>query len=150
MKKIFKFLLITLLFSYYFVAIALNFPWINAHLDPLTLLGKQKIVTVKQHVYLGTYPDAKRLKILKSKYGIEQVVVLLDPNFPLSRGLVRAEKKICRQAHIDFVIVPISYFSSNVMDYVIIKSIVEESDKPTYINAYTFDKRMRILKNVLK
>jgi hypothetical protein len=150
MKKIFKFFFIALFFSYYFVAIAVNYPWINEHIDPLEKLGQAKFITIDDYIYMGTYPTEKKLKYYKRVLHIQRVITLLDSDFPLSRELIRYERNICKNLGIEYIIIPISYFSSSPMDYMLIKNLISQKQTPTYIHNYIFDKRLQILEYILK
>jgi hypothetical protein len=150
MKKVFKFFLISTFFSYYFVAVALNFPWINEHLNLLKHFNAQHLVSLNEEIYIGSYPDSKDLKKYKEKFGLERVVTLLDPNFPLSRELVREEKEQCEKLNLELIVIPISFFSQNPMDYVIIEDLLDEEKKVTLIHTYYMDQRLQILQKMLE
>ena len=119
LKKTFKFLLISTFFSYYFVAIALNYPWINEKFHILDHLNAVKLKQISKKIYLGTYPDYQRAKFYKKELKIEALITLLDPNFPGSREMVKNEKKICKSLGLELIIIPISLSSKNPMDYIL-------------------------------
>jgi len=150
MKKLLKFLFIASFFSYYFVAVALNYPWINDKIDPISKLGQERLVKINDQLYLGTYPTEKKLRYYKNKLHIRRIVTLLDPSFPLSRELVKGEKAICKQLNLEYIIIPITYFSSSPMDYVLVKDLISGKPEHTYIHNYIFDKRLQILEHILK
>jgi len=147
LKKIFKFILVSSFFSYYLVAFALNYPAIDSKIKPLKLLDKEYLVELNSGVYLSTYPTYNDLKSLKSKYNIKRVVTLLNPNFPISRELVKAEKDNCKKLGIEFISPPIN-LDSNIMNLNIIKDFTLSKDN-ILINSYYYDKKMKIIKRVL-
>jgi len=150
MKRLFKFLLITTFFSYYFVAIALNFPWINEHLNPLAFTGERTLVQVSSETYLGNYPTVTNLEDYKKTKGIRRVITLMDPEFPISRELIKAEKKYCKTLGIEHIVIPIALFSKNPMDYMIIRDFLDEEKKKTLIHTYFYDDRLVMLEKILK
>jgi hypothetical protein len=150
MKKLFKFLLITTFFSYYFVAIALNFPLISNHLNLLGLTGDKALVHVSPETYLGKYPTVANLEDYKRTEGIKRVITLMDPEFPISRELVKSEKKYCKTLGIEYIVIPIALFSKNPMDYMIIRDFLDEEKKKTLIHAYFYDDRLLMLEKILK
>ena len=149
MKKIFKLFLIGTFFSYYIIAIALNYPWIDSKIKPLEFFYNTKIKEVKRGIYFGLYPDYKDLKYYKDSLNINQVVTILNPNFPFSRELVKAEEQNCKKLGLDFIIIPIESDSKSPMDFIIIQNFVQ-NQKHTLINSYYFDKRMDMLEKILK
>jgi len=150
MKKLLKSLLISTFFSYYFVAIALNFPWINTHFSPLIQFNLVHYEKVNEQLYLGTYPDEKSLRRYQHDFGLQRVITLLDPDFPLSRELVQVERAECEKLGIELIIIPIPFLSQNPMDYVIVRDLLDEVNKVTLIHTYYFDGRMKLMKKLLQ
>jgi len=150
MKKLFKLFLISTFFSYYLVAVALNFPWINEHFDLLEKFNLKHSIQLNKNLYIGTYPDSEDLQKYQQELGVEQVITLLDPNFPLSKELIKTEKEQCKKLGIDLIIIPIPFFSKKLVDYMIIRNLLDEVGRVTYIHAYYFDDRMKLLKKVLQ
>ncbi len=148
-KKIFTFFIFFLFSSYYIVAIALNFPWINEHLKPLDYFSLSKFKKISNNLYLSTYPNFYELKKYKSM-GIKEVITLLDPNFPISRELVKEERENCKKLKLKFIVLPISFFSKNMNDYMQIKNILKEDKQTTLINTYFFDSRIKIIEKIFK
>jgi hypothetical protein len=149
MKKIFKLFLISIFFSYYFVAVALNFPWINEYFQPLEYLHAASFRKVSPQVYLGSYPGEKIRKYQKD-FGLERVVTLLDPDFPVSRELLKKEEEECQKYGLELIVIPVPFFSRNPMDYMIIRDIVSENNGVTLVHTYYFDGRMLTLEKILK
>ena len=143
-------LLISTFFSYYFVAIALNFPWINEHFAPLRQFNLSYLEKLNDTLYLGTYPDSKSLKKYQHDFGLQRVITLLDPDFPLSRELIKEEKAECKRLGIELIIIPIPFFSKNPMDYVIVQDLLDEVSKVTLIHTYYDDGRMKIIKKIFQ
>jgi hypothetical protein len=149
MKKFFKFFLYAIFFSYYFVAIALNFPRINAYLNPLEILHLSHVVKKDDTLFLGTYPNATILETYKNKYHVERIITMLDPDFPISRELIKEEKKLCKEMGIELIIIPIGFYSKNLMDYIIVRDILDDIPKITLIHNYYFDARMKLTRRLL-
>jgi len=148
-KKLFIFFIFLLFCSYYIIAIAVNFPWINGHIQPLTLFNAKKFTIVNKQIALSTYPTFNDLKNYK-QMGYKEIVTILDPLFPMSRELVKAEKKNCQKLGLKFMVLPIDFHTKSAMDYVLVRNMILNENKKTVINAYFFDKRIRILRNVMK
>jgi len=149
MKKFLKLLLISTFFSYYIVAIALNFPWINEHLNLLERFHADSLVRLSPQLYLGSYPGEK-VKKYKENLHVERIITLLDPNFPVSRELLKVEKEYCKKSGLELIVIPIPFLSRNPMDYIIVQDLVNENDKVTLIHTYYFDGRMQTLERILK
>jgi hypothetical protein len=149
MKKISKLFLISIFFSYYLVAIALNFPWINEHFKPLEHLYAVSFKKISPQLYLGNYPGEK-IRKYQNDLGLERVITLMDPDFPVSRELLKKEEEMCKRYGLELIVIPVSFFSRNPMDYMIIRDIVNENSGVTLIHTYYFDGRMQTLEKILK
>jgi hypothetical protein len=148
MKKIFKFLLISSFFSYYIIAIILNYPQIDAKLKPLNLLNLNYFKELNG-IYITTYPNFQDLKRYKKKYKIKKVITLLNPNLPLSRELVKNEKLNCKKLGIEFIAIPITLDATNLTNFNILKEIIG-SNSGVLINNYTYDTRLKIVEKLLQ
>lgn len=122
----------------------------NKKVDFLTKLHAKYFIQQNDLLYLGTYPTEKNLKEYQIKYGLQRVITLLDPTFPVSRELVEEEKKQCALLGIELIVVPISFFSQQSTDYIIIPAILKDTKKITLIHTYYFDARMEFLRYFLK
>jgi len=142
-KKTVKFLIISMFFAYYFIVIALNFVWINEKINPLELLHAEKLHKLSPTLYLSTFPHD--ITALKSKLHIEHIVTIANPRYPISRELIKEEKKNCQALNIQFSVLPISYLKNRPIEYLHIKNMLKKSQKITLIHAYFFDKRLEKL-----
>ena len=150
MKKYFRYLLIFSFFSYYIIMILSSAGWIDKTIRPLEILSIEKLVKIDDTTYLGTYPSKQRLEEYKKSIGLERVIVLLYSNVPVSRELIQMEKPRLKELDIEFVSVPISYFSDNLRDYELINMMLRSDSKVTLIHTYLYDERLKILENLLK
>ncbi len=148
MKKIFRVLLIGSFFSYYIIAIILNYPQIDAKLKPLNILKLNHFKEL-DGIYISTYPDFQDLKKYKERYKIKKVITLLNPNLPLSRELVKNEKSNCKKLGIEFIAIPITLDATNLTNFNILKEIIG-SNNGILINNYTYDKRLKIVERLLQ
>lgn len=145
-----KIFLFMAFFSYYIVALALAYPWINTHIQPLKIFNLEKITQLKPNIYLSTYPTKKHLKNYQINLSLERVILLLNPSFPISRELVKKEEEVCKELGLELIIIPISYFSTNPMDFMLIKILLDEDPKVTLVHTYFYDNRLKLLENILK
>ena len=147
MKKLGALLLRISLFSvfisYFVVAIIVNSDRIENRLDPLTRLGLREVRCLRHNTLcLGTYANEKDL----GKYHIRTVISILNPIFPFSREIVQAQKETCRKMNIDFVSIPISFFSDDENIYKnLLRFLHYSKNRPVYINGYLFDHRLEEL-----
>ena len=149
-RSLFRILLVTLFFSFYIISIAINFNHINEYIKPLDVLHLKQIHKINDMVYLSTFPLEKDLIAYKKKYHIKRVIALLNHKMLISKELLRAEEKICKKLGLELVYVPVSYFSVNPMDYTLIKVLIKEDPKVTLVHAYWFDRRMKMLQQLLQ
>lgn len=136
-------------FAYYIVALALTYPWINAHVEPLKILDLEKIKQVTPLVYLSSYPTQKHLESYQIDISLQRVILLLNPNFPISRELVKQQEEICKTLGLELIIIPISFFSTDPMEFMLIKILLDENPKVTLVHSYFYDGRLNILENIL-
>ncbi len=137
-----------LFFSFYMIMLVANADRIEEYFDPLRAF-KSPPVKVRDDLYVGSYPTAKELKKLHHELGVEKVICLLDPRFPVSRELVANEKRNCRKEGIIFVSLVARDFKRFRDMLPIISEIMDEDDKVTYINAYFFNRQVEHLSVVL-
>jgi len=148
-SKTLRIMLFITFFAYYVVAIALTYPWINENMQPLKIFNLEKFIQVKPGLYLSTYPTEKQLKSFQIDLALERVILLLNPSFPISRELLKKEEAVCKSLGIELIIIPISYFSTNPMDFMLIKILLDENPKITLVHTYFYDDRLNILENIL-
>jgi len=148
--KYLRVMLMSSFFVYYVIIVLSNFSWINDKIDPMKLFHLAKFIEAKRGVYLTTYPRYEDIVDYKNRYQIERVVSLLYPKFPISKELLREERIACKELGIEFISIPISYFSDDIMDYIQIKALVEDDNKTTMIHAYFYDERLDILDGILR
>jgi hypothetical protein len=149
-KSIFRILLVTLFFSFYIISIAINFNHINNYLNPLEKLHLKQVYRIDKLTYLSTFPTKNDLIQYKHKYHIQRVITVLNYKMLISKELLREEEKNCKELGLELVYIPVSYFSTNPMDYTLIKVLLKEDPKVTLIHAYWFDHRMQMLKELLQ
>ena len=140
--------LLLLFFSFYLIMIAVNADRIEENFDPLRAF-KSPPVKVRDDLYVGSYPTATELKRLHQEFGVEKVICLLDPRFPVSRELVANEKRNCDKEGILFVSLVARDFKRINDMLPIISEIMDEDDKVTYINAYFLNRQVEHLSVVL-
>ena len=149
-KFITRTILILIFFSFYVIAIMLNYDKINEYIDPIKKIDAYRFEKINDHIYLSTFPTDEDLYLYKRKYKIKRVITLLNYRMFISKELLRHEEKMCKKLDIDLVYVPISYFDTNPMDTSVIKELLNNDKRPTLIHTYFFDKRIQILYQVLK
>ncbi len=139
-KKIFRILIISLFYSYYVVAIILNYNKIESILNPLKLFGLSKIERV-ENIYLSTYPSFNDLKRYKKQFNIKKVIAIFNPSLPFIKELVKLEQKNCKKLGIKF----------NVISFENIKNLNKLLSKENIlINRYFFDSKLKKIKNYIK
>lgn len=148
-KKIARYTLIAMFFSFYVVAILINYKYIDHYIKPLELFDLKKEYKVDAN-YIATFPDKKELKEYKQRYHIQRVIALLDFKSPILKELLKEEKAVCKSLGIELIYVDISLLNPNPMDYNIVLRLLEEEPKKTLFHSYWFDKRMSMLKEILK
>jgi len=149
-RSIFRILLVTLFFSFYIISIAINFNHINNYIKPLETFHLKHLYKLDNSTYLSTFPRKSDLIKYKNKYHIQRIVTLLNYKMLISKELLREEEKNCKELGIELVYIPVSYFSTNPMDYTIIKVLLKEDPKTTLIHTYWFDHRMKMLQQLLQ
>ena len=137
-----------LFFSFYLIMFAVNADRIEEYFDPLRSF-KSPPLKVRDDLYVGSYPTDKELKRLHQEFGVEKVICLLDPRFPVSRELAANEKRNCHREGILFVSLVSRDFKRFSDMLPIISEIMDEDDKVTYINAYFFNRELEHLSAVL-
>jgi len=148
-KRIFRYFWISLFFSFYIVAIAVNYNHINNFINPLEKLHLKKEYKIDNSTYLSTFPSREDLIRYKKKYHIQRVVALLNYKRIISKSLLKDEEKVCKELGIELVYIPVSLFSKNPMDYNLVKVLLKEYPKVTLIHSYWFDNRMEMIKKIL-
>ena len=136
----------SIFFSYYIIAIIVNFPWIDSKLKPLKILNIEKMIKIDNHTYLGTYPDKDDLKRYKKNLHIKNIIAMLNPHSIFYKRLIDKEIKSCSNLHIRYIIIPVS---NNPMDYMLVKDILHDLKGNTLIHRYYFDNKMKTIKNIL-
>ncbi len=136
----------SIFFSYYLIAIIVNFPWLDSHIQVLKRLDIQKMIKIDNHTYLGTYPDKDDLKRYKKNLHIKNIIAVLNPHSIFYKRLIKQEKDICYTLKIKYIVIPID---DNPMNYILIRNIVHNLKGNTLIHRYFFDQKMKIIKNIL-
>jgi len=139
-----RLILLSLFFSFYLIMIAINIDRIEEYLDPLASF-KPDIVKIEEGVYVGGYPNEKVLRVLKSEKGVDRVVSLLDPHFPVTRELVAHEKQNCELLGIEFISLPAQDFPRYRDMLPVIDEILKKGKKVTYIHSYFMSDRLEKL-----
>ncbi len=145
-SKLIRFLLFLSFLSYFFVAILVNMARLELYIQPLRILHLEKVECNKNRtICIGSYPDKKLLET----YHPKTVISLLNPKLPFFRELIAREKEYCKTLGIDFVSIPISFFSNKTDTYNDLKDLLNTSGvkKPIYIHAYLLDHRLELLEH---
>jgi len=143
-----RLILLSLFLSFYLIMIADNADRIEEYFDPLKPF-KPTITRIEKGLYVGGYPNGSDLKQLKEKRGIRRVICLLDPNFLVIRELVANERKNCKELNIEFVLVASHDFKRYRDMLPVIREILTEEKKTTYIHAYFMNHRLERLSTAL-
>lgn len=98
----------------------------------------------------GSYPDSARLAELK-KQGVTTIISLQDPNIPVEREGVEAEKKLVRQLGLKLVSAPmLPWFSENTESLNKIRGIVAEESGHYYVHCGLGRDRVNMVKRVIE
>lgn len=132
-KNFFYFLPRFLLFSVFIIYLVFSFlvyfDYFEQYLYPLHLI-QGEVEVLSDNILIGPYPHVDELRRLKKKFGITDVISLLNLNLPQEKALYRREEKVARIVGVNLHSYPLSYFSLN-----------------NEHNRHTIDKIIRLIKN---
>ncbi len=146
LSKIFRFLLFISFMSYFIVAILVNMARIELHTHPLRLLNLEKVECNRDNtICIGSYPDKKLLQT----YHPKTVISILNPKIPFFRELTSREKEYCKELGIDFISIPISFFTNQTDTYYDLKDLLNTKGikKPIYLHGYLLDHRLKTIEH---
>ena len=143
-----RLLLLSLFLSFYLIILAANADRIEEYFDPFERF-KPAVTQLDEGLYNGGYPNEKVLRTLKTEKGVQRVICLLDPHFPVSRELVANEQRNCEALGIEFVLVAAHDFSRYRDMLPVIREILSEQKKVTYIHDYFMSRRLKNLSAAL-
>lgn len=143
-----RFVIFMLFFSFYLIMIAVNIDRIEDIFDPLSP-WKGAVEKVESGLYIGAYPNAQELQRLQKDYGVQRVISLLDPNFPVSRELLTYEKRNCKKYGIIFVSLSQHDLSDHRNMATVITEILAHKKVPTYIHYYFINRDIKQLSAAL-
>jgi len=139
-----RLMLLALFLSFYLIMMAINVDRIEESFDPFEQF-KPTVRKLDEGLYLGGYPNEKTLLSLKKVQGVQRVICLLDPHFPVTRELVLNEQRNCQKLGIELVLVAAHDFSRSRDMLPVIGDILLEEKKVTYVHDYFMSKRLENL-----
>jgi hypothetical protein len=152
MKKyfanLFRIVLFVLYISYFLITLFVNIGQLELKLKPLDRLHITHVECIENGtICLGTYPEEHVIQKIRPK----TVVTLLNPKFPFSKELARAEKRHLSTLGIEVITMPLPKVDPKSEAYQNLLALLQKSDlkRPVYIHAYLFDRRLKKLEHRL-